>query len=40
MMTAHLQAWPSERLTELGCALLTATSLDELGRGVSAIPDS
>jgi hypothetical protein len=39
-VVARLQTWPSERLTELGCAVLTATSLDELGLGVSAASDS
>lgn len=29
----QLQSWPSDRLTDLGCALLTATSLGELGLG-------
>ena len=33
---AHLQAWPGDRLTELGRALLSATSLEELGLGGSA----
>ncbi|HEX7376591.1 MAG TPA: DUF4351 domain-containing protein [Pirellulales bacterium] len=28
---AQLQAWPSERLTELGCALLSAASFEDLG---------
>lgn len=29
----QLQSWPSDRLTDLGCALLTANSLGELGLG-------
>lgn len=36
----RLQAWPSDRLTECGCALLTAASLDELGLGESAVIDT
>lgn len=28
---ARLEAWPGDRLTELGLALFTATSLTELG---------
>jgi hypothetical protein len=32
---AHLQAWPGDRLTELGRALLSAASLEELGLGTS-----
>ena len=30
---ARLQDWPGERLTELGRALLSASSLDEIGLG-------
>lgn len=30
---ARLQEWPGERLTELGRALLSASSLDEIGLG-------
>lgn len=36
-VAARLQAWPTDRLTELGCALLSAMSLDELGLGDSAV---
>ena len=32
---ARLEAWPSDRLRELGRALLSAKSLDELGLGAS-----
>lgn len=39
-VVARLQAWPSDRLTDLGCALLSATSLAELGLGESAAGDS
>ena len=37
---ARLRAWPSEKLTELGCALLSAASLDELELGESTTGDS
>lgn len=36
----RLQAWPADRLTELGRALLSATSLEELGLGESATNDA
>jgi hypothetical protein len=36
----RLQAWPADRLTELGRALLSAGSLDELGLDASAGLDS
>lgn len=35
----RLQTWPADRLTELGRALLSATSLEELGLGESAAHD-
>lgn len=34
-VVTKLQAWPSDQLTELGCALLSASSLDELGLGAA-----
>lgn len=37
---SRLQAWPGDRLTELGRALLSATSLEQLGLGASATTDS
>ncbi|HQU46189.1 MAG TPA: DUF4351 domain-containing protein [Pirellulales bacterium] len=37
---ARLETWSSDRLTELGCALLSAASLDELGLGESASDES
>lgn len=37
---AQLQALSSDRLTDLGCALLSATSLEELGLGGGANGDS
>jgi hypothetical protein len=37
---AHLQAWPCDRLTPLGRALLSATSLEELGLRASASADA
>ncbi|HQU42446.1 MAG: hypothetical protein B7Z73_02055 [Planctomycetia bacterium 21-64-5] len=36
----RLQTWPSDRLKELARALMTATSLEELGLGASATGDS
>lgn len=36
----RLQTWPADRLTELGRALLSATSLEELGLGESAAHDA
>lgn len=36
-VVAQLESWPSDRLTDLGCALLSATSLEELGLGASQI---
>lgn len=36
----RLQTWPADRLSELGRALLSAASLDELGLGVSEPGDS
>jgi hypothetical protein len=38
-VVARLQEWPSDRLTGLGCALLSATSLEELGLGASGTRD-
>lgn len=38
-VVVQLESWPSDRLTNLGCALLSATSLDELGLGASQIGD-
>jgi hypothetical protein len=32
-VAARLETWSSDRLTELGCALLSADSLEELGLG-------
>ncbi len=32
-VVTKLQAWPNDQLAELGCALLSASSLDELGLG-------
>ena len=37
---ARLQAWSTDRLTEVGRALFSATSLEELGLGSSAASDS
>ncbi len=37
---ARLQAWPSDRLADFACALLSAASLDELGLGPSASAES
>lgn len=37
---ARLHSWQSDRLTELGCALLSATSLEALGLGGPASDDS
>lgn len=34
-VVAELQTWSSDRLTELGCALLSAKSLEDLGLDVS-----
>lgn len=34
-VVADLKSWPSDQLTELGCALLSASSLDELGLGAA-----
>lgn len=34
-VVVQLESWPSDRLTVLGCALLSATSLEELGLGAS-----
>ncbi|HVA45317.1 MAG TPA: DUF4351 domain-containing protein [Pirellulales bacterium] len=34
-VAARLQESPSDRLTDLGCALLSAASIEELGLGAS-----
>ena len=39
-VVARLQEWPGDRLTDLGCALLSAKSLEELGLGVSSSGDT
>ncbi|HQU41876.1 MAG: hypothetical protein B7Z73_01070 [Planctomycetia bacterium 21-64-5] len=36
---AQVEAWPGDRLRELGRALLSATSLEELGLGVGSSPN-
>lgn len=36
VIIARLQSWPGDRLTELGRALLSAASLEELGLGESS----
>lgn len=36
----RLEAWPGDRLTELGRALMNATSLEEIGLGEAEVLDS
>ncbi len=36
----RLEAWPGDRLTELGRALMNATSLEEIGLGEAEDSDS